>query len=1671
MKCKNAVGKPSRLRSLFWASFFIGSLNLSFSLTQPAIAAGSNNAVPVVNTNISVAKTGSEPFDSKTWNGDLSTAGYDESEDNQVVRLQDSITYLVEVSVNDNDVQSLTTTVQLDKKQAWIKVPTGCKTDPNEVNPISSISADKRTLFCNLGPAIEGTTRAIYPTARAIAASYDGQEITLNDHHVSATVASQADGISNTATDGPTDVTVTANFRVNTVKELQVTALDPVTGKPLYIAPAHKGADGTTKGSVVEYVIKVQYEKGSMLANAPNEAAGDFEQDYQLLDHYTDDNNNNSKTVTSSSGVPITVSTGAVLYTWDPKKPACELVGNHGPNASVSCTQINHILDQTGPQFVADGINDPNIAIDLKNIDVRDPDNDSNLVELRINVWYSEPSDIANHQSCPPYPCTSFTVNSVGVYDTSGANPAVLGFNPVSTEDATGNNLLNYNGTGEPFPDHVPYPLTYAGPGSWTASKGFDGTWVPNKTGTREYALGATIPFLLNIWDYRFVDGAKSQLCDKIDTTQFEYVGLSAPNRNDMTYSWNNNIAYNPNIVSYGPTQSIFDDNKQGLVTYLYSDEPHVGLLAQRDDTCDDDVNADGKFVLDGVNQISQLPDTPNDWVTDPTLLGGAAKVTKLRMQAVIDKAYLLSLDPTSTRIAFATNHLLKIKSTATGYTNATTGVTYLPNYMTSRLDNAPNPGWGAWKNISAVSINPDDVGFSFSDREADRVILVPSSISLEKYTEPRGIKVVRSADRVQFIVKPQVLGSWNPAITTALLVDALPVGTDYVLGSERFSIDGGTTWLTRAAYDAANPAVTISSVENTNVRSISWAFANVNTGDQLPLIRYAVDVDPKLTTGTFINTATLTSDIGTDSEDADTASDPVRAKYQLNILANSGLDVFKTVDYPIHGMNEPFEFELVYTNLGGEDYSSGDFIDILPYANDGNGQNSSGLASTRRPSSRFNGIYSVTKVTAANNEVFYATNAAHNTIQQDVCHESNQAAGYVPTKGDLCYLMYANNNNKFTGGSATGTGTTVWTACTSLAPLVCGALTADSITGLRFTTPALTGASGGKSVSIQLSPLGNIGGVPALDENGKVTEASTGDIYTNNFGGRVPELSLQVISNDASVTIVPSTLGDRVWLDANQNGLQDTNEKGISGVEVKLTCGTASVTTITLADIASTPADETGLYQFSGLPGGNAASVLTPGQACTLSVDPSQAELNTYLLTTTNAGGDASNDRVTDLTDSDGTLDGSSVTINFTADSSGQGNQGFDFGFKSNLSLGNYVWYDLNMDGIQTANEAGVGQVDVLLYANASCTGASIANVTTSKTGWYEFNGLAAGAYCLQFNTPAGWFLSSANAGADTVDSDAVATSTASQYLIKDINLAANDFTQDMGIFHAQCTAPILPIGIQAQMPAYGSSPWHHSNAYNLKAGDLNLVGFCLEKPDADPVEGDLLKVTSADRQSLSAVRVDYLKRLFTALGDAEVLATINAEFGSSTQNLDSLLQYLVWYYTDWNEDFTKVEESINDTTWTVTQQAAMKTLGQLILNRTAGANGQIQYALTDVYWLHNLTDTSRQDLIVPSNYVFPDEQCALPKLVDIELSKTLDQSTAKRGDSLAYELTVTNKGPSDATAIKVTEVLPAGVSLDSATAPVAQQGSYDTATGVWDVGNLTVGQTVTLKIRVKVD
>lgn len=83
---------------------------------------------------------------------------------------------------------------------------------------------------------------------------------------------------------------------------------------------------------------------------------------------------------------------------------------------------------------------------------------------------------------------------------------------------------------------------------------------------------------------------------------------------------------------------------------------------------------------------------------------------------------------------------------------------------------------------------------------------------------------------------------------------------------------------------------------------------------------------------------------------------------------------------------------------------------------------------------------------------------------------------------------------------------------------------------------------------------------------------------------------------------------------------------------------------------------------------------------------------------------------------------------------------------------------------------------------------------------------------------------------------------------------------------------------------------------------------------------------------------------------------------------------------------------------------------------------------------------------------------------IVDLELTKEVSPTSAKRGDIVTYTITLSNKGPSNATGIQVTENLPD--TLSYVPDYVATQGTYDAVSGLWDVGSVAKDVSVTLTI-----
>ncbi len=80
-----------------------------------------------------------------------------------------------------------------------------------------------------------------------------------------------------------------------------------------------------------------------------------------------------------------------------------------------------------------------------------------------------------------------------------------------------------------------------------------------------------------------------------------------------------------------------------------------------------------------------------------------------------------------------------------------------------------------------------------------------------------------------------------------------------------------------------------------------------------------------------------------------------------------------------------------------------------------------------------------------------------------------------------------------------------------------------------------------------------------------------------------------------------------------------------------------------------------------------------------------------------------------------------------------------------------------------------------------------------------------------------------------------------------------------------------------------------------------------------------------------------------------------------------------------------------------------------------------------------------------------------------DLSLAKTVNNPNPIQGQNVTFTLTLTNTGPSNATNIVVTDLLPAGLTFVSAT-PSA--GTYTSGTGAWAVASLTSGANATLQI-----
>ena len=291
--------------------------------------------------------------------------------------------------------------------------------------------------------------------------------------------------------------------------------------------------------------------------------------------------------------------------------------------------------------------------------------------------------------------------------------------------------------------------------------------------------------------------------------------------------------------------------------------------------------------------------------------------------------------------------------------------------------------------------------------------------------------------------------------------------------------------------------------------------------------------------------------------------------------------------------------------------------------------------------------------------------------------------------------------------------------------------------------------------------PTGEADAVPAEDAEAEANAAT----------GTYPDANSNLRVDFGFIEVPLYRIGNRVWLDSNNDGVADAGEPGIAGVWVQLQNAAGSV-------IGETVTDSTGYYAFENLAAGDYRVVIPTDQSLYSGSDVNfdANALDNLASSTTddaNANGDVDNDdngvvaasdwrsglvtlgagadaaigteptsetyRSGSATDDDtGWVGGPDDRSNFTV----------DFGFYELLRLGNWVWLDDGGSSYVQANEdngvfdsasgeAGIAGVDLNLYADdgdgvfePGGDDALVDTTTTDAHGHYYFTGLTEGHY-----------------------------------------------------------------------------------------------------------------------------------------------------------------------------------------------------------------------------------------------------------------------------------------------------------------------------------------------------
>ena len=523
-----------------------------------------------------------------------------------------------------------------------------------------------------------------------------------------------------------------------------------------------------------------------------------------------------------------------------------------------------------------------------------------------------------------------------------------------------------------------------------------------------------------------------------------------------------------------------------------------------------------------------------------------------------------------------------------------------------------------------------------------------------------------------------------------------------------------------------------------------------------------------------------------------------------------------------------------------------------------------------------------------------------------------------------------------------------------------------------------------------------NVGGTETLYVLVKVKPSTEGSTITNTATlGKFDQIDSNPDNNKDSATFkVGGTISGTIYNDKDATWFNDSPvlDSPFEGVTVRLLDADGNpVKDSSGADI-TTKTDADGNYTFTRLPLGSYKVEVVAGDAKVDGTDVNLADYKqTYGYGSSTKRSEAGKGKLVTPTP---------IALTSAAPNATK----VDFGFVKPASIGDYVWFDANKNGIQDADEYGVAGVRVTLVDSlhrpvVDANGNTVAAVTTDANGKYIFENLLPNpermlaqngndSYTVWFTPPADYTGTTSNAGTDAdIDSNGptpkVTLAQGQKDMSIDFGLTSNGYIGDTIFWDVD-----------------------NSGGFNPTEHDRPLAGVTVTLTFKTPAGVEKTLTTTTDAYG-------RYKFEFLAPGDYKVTvdqASLTAACPVCTAQTHAPSGNL-----------------------TPSENQTLSLSSKVTLSHGKMSNDSQDWAFTG-----------------PAN-------TAIVKTITDPAAEPAGGFTP--GTTVTYTITLTNEGPNPATGVIAQDKLPTGVTFVSSTG----DGDYDAATGKWDLSDEVIEKDAT--------